>query len=158
MTEFSPVELAEVLGITTARVHQLVDEGLFRKIKRGVYPAGDCVRAYMGYQLKMATDKYVNQSQKEPEILGLAAEQERWTRLRADREEFKVRELTGELGSVEEIRSEYEDEVLQIRSTLISIVPRTLSLIPVPKTPREREIVYRDVIRKELQAVSRDRT
>ena len=158
MVEFTPVELSEVRGITTARVHQLVDEGVFRKLKRGIYPAGECVRAFMGYQMKILSQKNPKPESRDPESRGLEAEQERWTRLRADREEMKVRVMTGELGNAEELIKEYEDEVIQIRSTLISIVPRTLSLLPTQKTPREREIVYRDVIRKELQAVSRDRT
>ena len=132
--------------------------GVFTKVKRGVYPAKDCVQAYIRYQIALLQSKQSTSRPVEQNSQGIDAETERWTRLRADKEELKVLQLTGELGRVDDIRKEYEDEAVQIRSTLLSIIPRTLSLLPTPKTPREKEIFYRDIIRKELESVSRDRT
>lgn len=85
-------------------------------------------------------------------------EKTRILKAKAAQEEMKVGLMSGELGYVSEITQAYHDEVINIRTELESILPRSLSLLSNIPSAREKEIVYRNEVRKVLESISNDTT
>lgn len=140
-------ELATIIGLSDVRLRALSVENVIPKLERNMYDLREAIPAFVAYRVSLAVG----------DGSSMASEQERYVRLKADREELKLAVETGELGRVAEITSDYEDEVVKIRTAILSNLPRTLSLLPSAKSAREREILYRDAARKELEAISSDR-
>lgn len=132
MKEVSVKELADMIGVTTRRVQQLVSDGVFSKAKRGLYPVAENIQAYIGFMIRSAQE----------ELSQIDEEELRLKRAQADIAEHKRDVMTGKYAEVELIHEKYRDQVLNMRENLLRL-PRRLSLIALPPEPRAREIVLR---------------
>ena len=133
--------LAEILGLSTRRVQQYVSEGVFKKAKRGTYPIADCVQAYVDYMIRT----------KQAELNSIDHEELRLKKTQADIAEHKLQVMTGKYADAELTHEIYRDMVLNMRAKLLQL-PRRLSVILLPSSPREREIM----LRQELQDALRE--
>jgi phage terminase Nu1 subunit (DNA packaging protein) len=141
MKEVTVGQLAETLGLTTRRVQQYVSSGVFKKAKRGIYPLAECVQAYVDYMIRT----------KQAELNSIDHEELRLKKTQADIAEHKYQVMTGKYADAEVTHEIYRGTVLNMRAKLLQL-PRRLSVIMLPPTPREREIV----LRKELQDALRE--
>ena len=141
MKEATVGQLAETLGISTRRVQQYVTDGVFKKAKRGVYLLPECVQAYTDYMIRT----------KQAELNSIDHEELRLKKMQADIAEHKYDVMTGKFADAELIHEIYRDVILKIRSKILRL-PRRLSVISLPASPREREIA----LRKELNDALRE--
>lgn len=113
--------LAVFMNLTKQRVHQLVAEGLPRKL-RGKYDLDECARWYIRY-LQAAIEK-----KKIPlEEGAYASEQvERVRNLRAtaDLREIELARERGQLVSIEDVEKEMSDLVLTTKARVMAVAPR----------------------------------
>lgn len=144
--ECSTAELAKYLNITQKQLRTLEQNGVLKRIAHNRWNPTQCAHLFI---------KHLQESRGKS---NLEVYREQHMKAKAEMAEMSAALMAGELGYVEEIRQDYEDEVLQIRTTLLTNLPRVLSLLPQSKTTRARENEYRNAVRKELHAISRDRS
>jgi len=132
MKEVTVKELADIIGISSRRVQQLVTDGVFLKAKRGAYPVAENVQAYIDFMIRS----------KQEELNSIDHEELRLKRAQADMAEHKLAVAQGRYGEMEVMHEKYRDRVLNMREKLLRL-PRRLSLIKLPHEPREKEIIYR---------------
>lgn len=135
MKEVQTQELADFLGLTARRVTALEkeSEGFARaKIARGKW---DCALAIQAYIEHLTRDRSISGGG------GLAAEQERLTMIRADREELKLMQERGELVQITKVKGVLRDKMVKTRTNML-VLSRRLASLRLPGDIREREAVF----------------
>jgi phage terminase Nu1 subunit (DNA packaging protein) len=113
--------LASEFGITSSRIHQLVELGL-PKETRGRYDLRKCSRWYIRYLQKAVERKGVPTSQG-----GFASEREERTRLLradADLKEIELARQRSQLVSIADVEALVTDLVLTTKVRILAIPPR----------------------------------
>lgn len=121
MRILNAVLLAEFLNLTKQRVHQLVAEGLPRKL-RGKYDLDKCVRWYIRY-LQAAIEKKAIPMEGD-ELVSEQRERVRKMRLDADLKEITLARERGQLVAIESVKKELSDLVLTTKARIMSVAPR----------------------------------
>lgn len=114
--------LADLLGLSSNRVHKLAAEGVVQKAARGQYLLRESVAAYITY----ARDNPGGRRLKDPEQ---ADEKRRLTKAQADMAELKLAQSRDELVPVEDVRREWRGLALDLRARLLAIAPRVAAAV-----------------------------
>lgn len=138
-TLVSTRELAIVLGLTTRRVQQLVQDGQFEPVKRGRFNLAKCVARYI--EMK---EEDVSSEEKERLEAELSIK-----KANAIMKVLEAKELQGKMHRSEDVAAMTEDLVYTIRGMLLALPGRLA--IDVANTDDPAEAA--DLIRKEVYAI-----
>lgn len=136
-----PGAVAELLGITQARLRQLVDEGVAVKASRGSYSLKGCVRGYIRYlqKLKEGTEERAEAAT-------------RLTKVRADREELSLEVRRKTLVPAEDVDQALMEAAVSLVSLLDGAAARIASeLAGGPELRNQLSDAFRE-IREEYAA------
>ncbi|RNF33709.1 hypothetical protein A7A09_014560 [Paracoccus methylarcula] len=112
--------LAQILGITGNRVRVLAQDGVVVRSRRGFYDTRASIKNYCARLREGAS-----RAGKQPsESSDQKAEVLRLTRAKADREEARVARERGELIPIDDVRREWTDLAVNLRSQILNIGPR----------------------------------
>lgn len=134
-------ELAAVLGITTRRIRQLVDEGVIVPVGKNTYPLSGCVQQYIRF-LKSSVPE-----EAEVEIEKKRAQAEADLKFsKAKIAAMQAEELEGNMHRSEDVAAMTEDLIFAIRSGLLALPGRLAVMVsPIISVPE-----CADAIRKEI--------
>jgi len=138
-TLVSTKELAIVLGLSTRRVQQLVQDGQFEPVKRGRFNLAKCVARYI--EMK---EEDVSSEEKERLEAELSIK-----KANAIMKVLEAKELQGKMHRSEDVAAMTEDLVYTIRGMLLALPGRLA--IDVANTDDPAEAA--DLIRKEVYAI-----
>lgn len=115
-------ELAAILNLTPSRIHQLVQEGLPKKL-RGKYDQDECTGWYIRYLQALVEKKIVMD---EGGKIFANERQERLRQLTADADltEIKLARERGQLVRIDEVEKEMSDLVLTTKARVLAVAPR----------------------------------
>lgn len=137
-------EMAVILGITTRRIRQLVEEGVFQTNERNAYPLAETVQAYIkftGKSLPDEEDVKIERIQRLSEM--------KFKKSKADKAELEIKELRGTMHRAEDVAAMTEDLTFSVRAALSSLPGRLAINVTAAKTPAEAA----EVIRREVNTI-----
>ena len=143
----STEELSALMGITPRRIQQLENElPAFREanIGRGMWICATAIQAYIEYRLQGA-------KQEQPDDKENA--QDKLTRIKAEREELRLKEDQGKLVKIDLVHSVYKEIMLNVKTQML-MLPRRLATMKMPSSPREKTAMISGEIEKALQEIS----
>ena len=143
----STEELSALMGITPRRIQQLENElPAFREanVGRGMWISARAIQAYIEYRLQGA-------KQEQPDDKENA--QDKLTRIKAEREELRLKEDQGKLVKIDLVHAVYKETMLNVK-TQILMLPRRLATMKMPSSPREKTAMISGEIEKALQEIS----
>lgn len=114
-------KLAVFVNLTKQRVHQLVAEGLPRKL-RGKYDLDECARWYIRYLQAAIEKKAIPMDGNE--LVSEQTQRIRKMRLDADLKEIDLARARGQLVSIEDAEKEMTDLVLTTKARIMSVPAR----------------------------------
>ncbi len=135
------------MGITPRRIQQLEKElPAFREanVGRGMWICARAIQAYIEYRLQGAKPEQPGEKENA---------QDKLTRMKAEREELRLKEDQGKLVKIDLVHSVYKDIILNVR-TQILMLPWRLATMKMPSSPREKEAMFSGEIEKALQEIS----
>lgn len=143
-TEVKAAELAQVLGISHMRVHQLKKDGIIQNSRRGRFRLAEAVQKYIRYRLgKPASEEDLNTEKQKLEAEALLkASKARIAKMEAD-------ELEGSMHRSEDVAAMTEDLIYTIRAMLTALPGRLAADVSASASTAETS----DIIRKEIYAV-----
>jgi phage terminase Nu1 subunit (DNA packaging protein) len=115
-------QIAEILNLTRARIQQLVQEGLPKKL-RGKYDQDECTGWYIRYLQALVEKRAIV----DPGGEVLANERESRLRLLkadADLREIELARERGQLVTIEEVEKELADLILSSKARIMGVAPR----------------------------------
>lgn len=136
-----------MMGITSRRIQQLEKElPAFREanVGRGMWICARAVQAYIEYRLQGAKPEQPGEKENA---------QDKLTRMKAEREELRLKEDLGKLVRIDLVHSVYKEIMLNVR-TQILMLPWRLATMKMPSSPREKEAMFSGEIEKALQEIS----
>ncbi|WP_294344708.1 hypothetical protein [Prosthecochloris sp.] len=142
----STEELSALMGITSRRIQQLENElPSFREanVGRGMWICARAIQAYIEYRLQGAKQEA---DKDEPA-------QDKLTRIKAEREELRLKEEQGKLVKIDLVHSVYKEIMLNVK-TQILMLPRRLAIMKLSSSLREKETMISEEIEKALQEIS----
>lgn len=134
------------MGITSRRIQQLENElPSFREanVGRGMWICARAIQAYIEYRLQGAKQEA---DKDEPA-------QDKLTRIKAEREELRLKEEQGKLVKIDLVHSVYKEIMLNVK-TQILMLPRRLAIMKLSSSLREKETMISEEIEKALQEIS----
>lgn len=114
--------LAELLGITVRRLHQLVGEGVAVKTAPGEFDAGATVRNMLAAASRKGEAKSADTA--------MSIQKERLAREQADAIAAKNARLRGELVPAAEVERRWSDVLRRIRSGVLAVPARVRQSCP----------------------------
>lgn len=136
-------EMAVILGLTTRRIRQLVEEGVFQTNERNAYPLAETVQDYIKFVGKGMSDDDVK-----IERIRRMSEM-KFKKSKADKAELEVKELRGTMHRAEDVAAMTEDLTFSVRAALSALPGRLAINVTAAKTPAEAA----EVIRKEVNTM-----
>lgn len=118
-TTVSLSEMAVVLGLTSRRVRQMVDEGIIVTEAENKYPLAESVQAY----IKFLSNKLPSEEDTKMEKAKRAAEI-KLKMAKADRAKMETDELKGNMHRSDDVRMITEDMLYAIRNGLVALPGR----------------------------------
>ncbi len=143
----STEELSALMGITPRRIQQLENElQSFREanVGRGMWICARAIQAYIEYRLQGAKTEPPDEKENA---------QDKLARIKAEREELRLKEDQGKLVQVDLVHSVYKEIMLNVK-TQILMLSRRLATMKMPSTLREKEAMISGEIEKALQEIS----
>lgn len=114
-------KLALFLNLTKQRVHQLVAEGLPRKL-RGKYDLDECAQWYIRYLQAVIEKKAIPLD--EGQVATEQQEKVRNMRASADLKEIELAQRRGQLVAIDDVEKEMADLVLNTKARIMSVPAR----------------------------------
>ena len=138
-TTVTTKELAIVLGLSTRRIQQLVQDGQFEAVKRGRYNLAKSVARYMELNNKEVTDEERERAQADLSI----------RKAKAVIAVSEAKELQGKMHRSEDVAELTEDLVFTIRGMLLALPGRLAVDVSAVDDPAEAA----ELIRTEVFAI-----
>jgi len=98
MIEISASDLGDLFGLTPRRVQQLANQGVFVKIKHGIYDRNQSAIRYVDYKIKSEIERRTESNDSADEVM---KERARQLRLKNDTAENLLVETDHAMGAVE---------------------------------------------------------
>jgi phage terminase Nu1 subunit (DNA packaging protein) len=114
--------LAEILNLTPSRIHQLVQEGLPKKL-RGQYDQDQCTAFYIRY-LQALVEKKAIVGEGGEVLTNEREERLRLLRADADLREIELARERGQLVTIDDVEKEMSDLVLTTKARVLAVAPR----------------------------------
>lgn len=135
-------EICQFLNLTYRELKKMERDGVIKRSGQSKWPTEETIRNIAFYWRDKAEDDRV------------ISERARQLKAKADIEEMKAAVMAGGLVKYDEVMDEVKDEILQIRSAVLSKIPRAIALAAIPATAREREILFRDITKREIEIIA----
>ncbi len=119
--KISTLELSSILNISTRRVNQLTNDGIFKRIARGKYDHTDSIQRFIEYKIELEKNKYIGNDTTINEAI------RRKTIAEAELKEIEVQKARDEL--VE------KNKVVEFCTGIINVSKIKLLAIPAKITP-----------------------
>lgn len=127
--------LAQILGLTVARVNSLVSDGVLTCEGRPrKYVVKDCVQAYINYVAGRFSPKSDDQKSIDKKKAKAEADLKR---AKADQEQLKLKELRGQMHRSEDVEAATNQLVYTIRSMMLALPGRLAVDTAAAKTAAE---------------------
>lgn len=139
--------LAGLLGISTRRLNQLVEEGIAVRTAPGMFDAAATVQAYVAHASGKAAGAVVE--------LDLNREKARLAKEQADGQAMKNAVERREFVRAEDVAREWEDIIRSVRSAMLSVPSRCRRQAATSFGVAEIAVIDRE-IRDALEAISND--
>jgi hypothetical protein len=134
-------ELAAHLGLTSNRVHQLANDGLFPRLDDGKkFDSVECVKAYIEH-LRGKTKSAVE-------------EKARLDKLRADKVEMEIAIAKAELMNPDEAMEAWSKVVQSCRSRILSIPTKAAPLLIGTKSAGEAQDILQRLVNEALKELA----
>ena len=143
----STEELSALMGITPRRIQQLENElPAFREanVGRGTWISARAIQAYIEYRLQGVKQEQPDDKENV---------QDKLTRIKAEREELRLKEDQGKLVKIDLVHSVYKEIMLNVKTQML-MLPRRLASMKIPSSLREKEAMLSGEIEKALQEIS----
>lgn len=140
--EVNQKQLAQYLGISTRRIRQLREEGVFRKTNEKVagYNLANCIQEYIEYKVNAETGRRAYASKEEVQ----AQHEEVKKKISV----LKLRKMQRELHEAADVEDFLTDMMVRFRNRLLAVSPRVAM-----KVAGESDISrLTDIIQKEMLA------
>jgi phage terminase Nu1 subunit (DNA packaging protein) len=136
-------QLSEILGVSDELVRLLSRQNVLPKKGRNEFDLREAVPAF--YSRSNSAD---NEAASQYEI-----ERTRFMKAKADTAEMAAGLMAKELERVDVIHEIYSDMILKMRAKIL-LIPRSLSVVPVPNDARGREIIWRNALNEALKEIA----
>lgn len=149
-TTVSLAELAVVLGLTSKRIRQMVEEGIMSTSGKNAYPLAECVQNYSKFlrqQMPSKEDVKIEQSRRKAEVTMKVS--------KAEIVRLELQELKGKMHRAEDIEAITEDLVYAIRGALLAIPGRLAVDVVGVESAAEASEIIRAEIYKVMEELSR---
>ena len=148
-TIVTSAEIACVLGVTSRRVHQMVDEGVISTVGKNEYVLTDCVQRYIKFLNRNLPDEDDTKLERAKRVAEtqLKASKARMAKLEAE-------ELEGKMHRSEDVAAVTGDLIYTIRSALIALPGRVAVDAAAAQTPAEAQTVIRKEVFRVMQELS----
>lgn len=121
----SSTTLANILNLSTRRIRQLADEGLFKKSERGKYNLVDNIHSYITY-IKTNSEAKDIENDTELDLDEERAKLEKVKRLQA---ELKLAAMKGTMHESKDVERVMNDMLTNFRSKLLSLPSKVAPLL-----------------------------
>lgn len=138
-------QIAEILGVSGRLVRSLSSQGVLPKIGRNEFDLREAIPAF-----------YARKTGDEEGLSAYERERTRYMKVKADQAELEFGIRAKKYGNIDDIREVFGDQIIKIRSQLLSHLPRQLALAGLPKDARTREIAFKAACEKVLRALGTD--
>ena len=138
----SPTELAEYLGLTDIRVHQLVAENVIEKVGRGIYDLKECVRKYCDYIRGVSRGSVSTKDEKQ--------ERTRYMSAKANLAELDHEERQGNLSKTDVIQTQDYTIATILKNNLQSIPDRQAAILAAETDPAKIHDILSGEVRNSL--------
>lgn len=149
-TEVSTKELAIVLGLSTRRVQQLIQDGVFDAKGRGRFILADAVQRYIALMSK----PQMTEEEKKQEKLRLASETS-LKNSKAVKAGLEVKELQGKLHRSEDVNNVMDDLIYTMRSMYLSLPGRLAVDTHNSASSAEAAEIIRKTVYADMKEISR---
>lgn len=139
--------LAGLLGISSRRLNQLVEEGIAVRTAPGMFDAAQTIQKYVAHASGKAAGAAV--------VLDLDREKARLAKEQADGHALKNAVARGEFVNAADVTREWEDIVRTMRSAMLAVPSRCRRQAATSFGAAEIAIIDRE-IRDALEAISND--
>lgn len=139
--------IAKLLLITDRRVQQLSKEGVIPKTEHGRYQLAPSVQGYIRY----LQDRSLGRPSAPADY---HAEKSRLVKMQADRAEYEVKTMAGDLVRAEDVKSEWYQAVTDCKSRLLSISSKAAPVVASESDAAQCQIIIDDLVREALQELS----
>jgi phage terminase Nu1 subunit (DNA packaging protein) len=140
-------DLASILGVTTRRIRQLTQEGVFPRVARGKYVLGEAMRAYISHLQTKAKEAVVDPKDLKKELTRLR-------RAQADKTELEVKEYRGELHRAEDVEDVWTEMLSNFRARALAVPTKLAPQILGIEDLKEMQKALKDAVYEALQELS----
>lgn len=135
--------LGNILNLSTRRIRQLADEGLFKKIKRGKYNLVENVHSYIAY---LKTNNEAKDVENNDGDLDLDTERAKLNHVKVLQEELKLAAMKGTMHKSEDVQKVMNDMLSNFRSKLLALPSKVApSLLAMDNISEIQEVLRRDI-------------
>ena len=139
--------IAKLLMITERRVQQLSKEGVIPRTQHGRYELAPAVQGYVRYLQERSLGRPSAPTD-------YHAEKSRLVKMQADRAEYELKTMAGELVRVDDIKSQWYQVVTDCKSRLLSISSKAAPVVASESSAAQCQIIIDDLVRETLQELS----
>lgn len=140
-TLVSAAELAAVLGVTSAYIYKLAQDGVISSAQRGKYPLADSVQRYIAH---LGRDAVTEDEVKLDKVKRTAEAQLKASKAKIA--SLEAQELEGKMHRSEDVAAMTEDLIYEIRGALIALPGRlAVDVAACTSAAEAAEIVRREV-------------
>lgn len=143
-TTVSAKELAIVLNLSTRRIQQLVQDGIFEAVEKGKYCLAKSVSRYINLLTKEQSESDKQRAEAEISI----------KKARAIVAVMEAKELQGKMHRSEDVAAMTEDLVYNIRGMLLALPGRLAVDLTTANTPAEAAETIRAEVYKIMEEIS----
>lgn len=143
-TAVSAKELAIVLGLSTRRIQQLVQDGILEAVEKGKYHLAKSVSRYIALITKEQSESDKQRTEAEVSI----------KKAKAIVAVLEAKELQGKMHRSEDVADMTEDLIYTIRGMLLALPGRLAVDVSTTSTPAEAAEMIRTEVYKVMEEIS----
>jgi len=135
----STAEICEIMGLSSRRIQQLVEENAVVRVAHGKYDLVASFRAYLEYE----KEKIIS----DDKDLDKLREETLWTRARRKKTEAELGIITGKLHRAEDVENIMNAMMMSFRSQLLSFASRL-----APKVQGKKDLIeIQELVKDEVE-------
>ena len=140
-------QLAGLLGLSTARIHQLVKEQVIRKEKRNCYILQTAIQDYVNYQAGKNAGGYAKGE-------GYQEEKARLTKLQADKAQLEVDTISGNLVPADDVSRKWYQVITDCKTRLLTVPAKAAPIVAAETEAGRVQTIIDDLVREALEELT----
>lgn len=142
--------LANILNLSTRRIRQLADEGLFQKINRGKYKLVDNIQNYITY---IKTNNEAKDQSSDSE-LDLDIEKALHERIKREQDELKLAAMKGDMHKSSDVKRVMNEMLSNFKSKLLALPAKVAPVLVARDNIAEIQNLIQKEVHEALQELS----